>query len=86
MKIFKTFQKKQFKLLFKIFLKYFKISIQGGKCGSCYWIVYDAPPSSLRDLKVGPKMKQQKNKTVEACSLICNIFGIKGRVRALKWD
>jgi hypothetical protein len=35
---------------------------------------------------MGPKMKQQKKKTIKARFLICNIFGVKGRVGALRWD
>jgi hypothetical protein len=52
----------------------------------CMWSVNDAPPKSLGDPKVGPKMKQQKKKRVGACSLIRSTLGVGGHARALVWD
>jgi hypothetical protein len=46
----------------------------------------DAPLNFLTDLNVGPKVEQHKKKGVGACSLTCNILGVGGRVKALKWD
>jgi hypothetical protein len=44
------------------------------------------PPNSSRDLKVGPRVKQQKKKKVRARSLTPNILGVGGCARALGWD
>jgi hypothetical protein len=44
------------------------------------------PPNSVRDPKVGPKMKQQKKKSVGAHSLTHNTSGVGGCVGALGWD
>jgi len=49
-------------------------------------INHDAPPNSLRDPKVGSKMKQQKKKKVKARSLPCNIYRVGGRNGASRWD
>jgi len=46
----------------------------------------DAPPNSLKDPKVGVKVKTTKNKRVRACSLICNILGVGRCVGAPRWD
>jgi hypothetical protein len=46
-------------------------------------IVYDAPPSSLMDSIVSPKVKTSKGKRVEVRSMACNILGVKGCARAL---
>jgi hypothetical protein len=37
-----------------------------------------APPNSLKDQNVGPKMKQRKNKIIGACSLTCNTLKVGG--------
>jgi len=44
------------------------------------------PPNSLRDLNVSPKMKQWKNKKIEAHFLICSTFGVGRHIGALGWD
>jgi hypothetical protein len=45
-----------------------------------------APPNSLRDLNVNLRVKQQKRRGVEACSLTRSIWGIGKRVGVLRWD
>jgi hypothetical protein len=44
-------------------------------------IPYDAPPHSLKDLNVNPKMKTTE-KGVGVCSLTHNTSGVKGHARA----
>jgi hypothetical protein len=44
------------------------------------------PPNSSKDPKVGPKVKQQKNKKVGACFLTRTTSGVGGRARAPRWD
>ncbi len=46
----------------------------------------DTPPNCSRDRKVGSRMKQQKKKKVEACSLTHNTLGLGGHAGASKWD
>jgi hypothetical protein len=43
----------------------------------------DVPPNSLRDSKVGHRVKPWKKKGVKACSLVRSIFGVGGCVGAL---
>jgi hypothetical protein len=45
---------------------------------------YDAPSNSLRNPKVSTKVKQQKKKKVEACSLIRNTLELREHARVLK--
>jgi hypothetical protein len=45
----------------------------------------DAPPSSLMDPTVSPKMKTTKGEGIGACSLTHNTSGVEGRVGALRW-
>jgi hypothetical protein len=49
-------------------------------------INFDAPPNSLRNLSVGPKVKQQKNKGVGPHSLTRNTLRVGGHVGAPRWD
>jgi hypothetical protein len=49
-------------------------------------IIVDAPPSSLMDSIVSPKVKTTKGEGVGARSLARNTLGVKGRVGALRWD
>jgi hypothetical protein len=46
----------------------------------------NAPPSSLRNPNVGPKMKQWKKKKVKAHSLTRNTSRVRGHAGALGWD
>jgi hypothetical protein len=46
----------------------------------------DAPPSSLMDSIVSPKMKTLEGEGVGAHSLSCNALGVEGCVQAPKWD
>jgi len=46
----------------------------------------DAPPSSLMDSIVNPKVKTIGGKGIGAQSLAYNTLGIKGHVGALGWD
>ncbi len=47
------------------------------------YTLYDVLPNAfIRDLNVGPKMKQQKKKIVGARSLIHNILGVGRHARA----
>jgi hypothetical protein len=46
----------------------------------------DAPPSSLMDSIVNPKVKTMEGEGVGARSLACNTLGVEGRARALGWD
>ncbi len=48
--------------------------------------MYDAPPSSLMDSTMSPKVKTTEGKGVGARSLACNILGVEGRVGAMGWD
>jgi hypothetical protein len=45
----------------------------------------DAPLNSSKHRKVGPKMKQLKNKKVGARSLIQSTSRVGGRVKVLRW-
>ncbi len=49
-------------------------------------IIVDAPPSSLMDSIVSPKVKTTKGEGVGARSLARNTLRVKGRVGALRWD
>jgi hypothetical protein len=49
-------------------------------------MLYDAPPNSSRDPKVGPKVKQQKKKRVGAHSPTHNTLGVGKHARDLGWD
>jgi hypothetical protein len=40
----------------------------------------DAPTNSLKDPKVGPRMKQRKKNRVGACSITCSTLGVGGCV------
>jgi hypothetical protein len=46
----------------------------------------DAPPSSLMDLIVSPKVKTTKGEKVGARSLAHNTSRVEGCARALGWD
>ncbi len=46
----------------------------------------DVPSNSLKDPKMGPRVKQQKNKRIERHSLICNTSNVQGCVRAPRQD
>jgi hypothetical protein len=48
--------------------------------------ICDAPPSSLMESTLSPKVKKTKEEGVGAQSLACNILGVEGRARALGWD
>ncbi len=50
------------------------------------FIITDAPPSSLMDSTVSPKVKTLEGEWVAACSLACNISRVKGCVGAPGWD
>ncbi len=45
----------------------------------------DAPPNSLKDSNVNPKVKIMEEKGVRIHCLACNTFGVKGMSRALGW-
>jgi hypothetical protein len=63
-----------------------------GKLFSCiafvyaHKIQYDAPPSSLMDSIVNPKVKTTEGKKVGARSLPRDTLRVKGRVKAPRWD
>jgi hypothetical protein len=42
----------------------------------------DVPPNSLRDPKVGHRVKRRKRKGVRACFLVHSTFGVGGCVGA----
>jgi hypothetical protein len=46
----------------------------------------DAPPSSLMDSTMSPKVKTTKGEGVGVRSLAHNILGVEGRAGAPKWD
>ncbi len=46
----------------------------------------DAPSNSLMDSTANPKVETMKGQGVGACSLVCNILGVKGHFRAPGWD
>jgi hypothetical protein len=46
----------------------------------------DMLPCSLRDSNVNLKLKHWKSKELGARSLACNILGVEGCARALRWD
>ncbi len=48
--------------------------------------IYDVPPNSSRDPKVGPKMKEWKKKKIGARSLTHNTSGVGGCDGAPRWD
>ncbi len=48
-------------------------------------ISYDAPPSSLMDSIMSPKVKTTKGKGVGVRSLARNTSGVEGRAKALGW-
>jgi hypothetical protein len=48
--------------------------------------VGDVAPNSLRDPKVGPRVKQRNKKRIGARFLICNTSGVGGHARASRWD
>jgi len=50
------------------------------------WIEDDAPPSSLMDSTVNPKVKTMEGKKVGVHSLAHNISGVEGRAEVSKWD
>jgi hypothetical protein len=45
----------------------------------------DAPPNSLMDSIVNPKVKAMKGKRVGVHSLVCSTLGVEGHVGALGW-
>jgi hypothetical protein len=49
-------------------------------------IFIDAPPSSLMDSIMNPKVKTTKGEWVRACSLTHNTLGVEGCARAPGWD
>jgi len=48
--------------------------------------LYDAPPSSLMDSTMNPKVKTTKGKGVKTHFLACNTLGVEGHVGAPGWD
>jgi hypothetical protein len=56
---------------------------------SCYGsrvvIMYDAPPSSLKDSVASPKVKTMEAEGVGARSLIYNTLGVEGRAGTSRW-
>jgi hypothetical protein len=40
--------------------------------------MFDAPPNSLKDLNVNPKMKTMEEKGVTVGSLICSTLKVRG--------
>ncbi len=46
----------------------------------------DAPPNSLMDSTLSPKVKIAKGEGVGAHSLTRNTLGVEGRARAPGWD
>jgi hypothetical protein len=46
----------------------------------------DAPPSSLMDLDVSPKVKTSEGEGVGVCSLACSTSRVEGRARTSGWD
>ncbi len=53
-------------------------------CGG-YECTFDAPPNSLMDPTMSPKMKTAGGEGVEARSLVHDISGVEGCARALGW-
>jgi hypothetical protein len=51
-----------------------------------FCIVYDAPPSSLMDSIVAPKVKTLEGEKVGSRSLARNILGVEGCAGAPRWD
>jgi hypothetical protein len=51
-----------------------------------FHILIDTSPNSLRDLNVGPRTKQQKNKRIGAHSLTHNTSGLGMCIRIPRWD
>jgi hypothetical protein len=49
-------------------------------------ITYDAPPSSLMDLIVSPKLKRVERKGVRVHSLVRSILGVERHAGTLGWD
>jgi hypothetical protein len=49
-------------------------------------VVFYAPPSSLIDSTVSPKVKTTEGEKVGVRSLVCSTLGVKGCVRAPGWD
>jgi hypothetical protein len=47
---------------------------------------FDAPPSSLMDLTMNPKVKTSEGEGVGAHSLVHSTLGVEGRARASGWD
>ncbi len=47
---------------------------------------FDAPLNSLRDPKVGPKVKQHKKKKIRVRSLVHDTYKVRGHVEAPRWD
>jgi hypothetical protein len=47
--------------------------------------ICDAPPSSLRDSTLSPKMKTSEREGIGASSLARNTSGVEGCVGALGW-
>jgi hypothetical protein len=52
---------------------------------SPHFLEGDAPPNSLIDSTVSPKVKIVEGEGVGLRSLACSISGVKGRVGALGW-
>ncbi len=46
----------------------------------------DAPPSSLMDSTMNPKVKTLEGEGVGARSIACSTSGVEGRAEALRWD
>ncbi len=46
----------------------------------------DAPPSSLMDSTTSPKVKMIEGERIGVRSLAHNTMGVKGHVRAPRWD
>ncbi len=48
--------------------------------------VCDAPPSSMMDLTMSPKVKTTEEEEVEAHSLVHNTSGMEGHFGTPRWD
>jgi hypothetical protein len=49
-------------------------------------ITYDAPPSSLMDLTMSPKLKTVEREGVRVHSLVRSTLGVEGHAGTLGWD
>ncbi len=76
--------KEEFKLEVTSILDF---NLEVPELATCSWIkIFDAPPTSLMDSIVSPKVKAMEGKGVGVCSFVRNPLGVKGRAGALGWD